>query len=131
MINIKSNYSLLSSMIKIDDIIKYSLDNNFDYAFISDTNMYACMKFYNACRDNNIKPIIGININLDDFKINLYALNYDGYKSMIKLSTIQNERVVKIEDLKEFNNSLLCVVYYESKNSHHWYEFLYNYNLKY
>ena len=37
---VKSNYSLLSSMLKIDDIISYSVTKKIPYAVISDTITY-------------------------------------------------------------------------------------------
>lgn len=110
MMNIKSYYTLLSSMLSPDDIINYSLENKISYAFLIDTNMYGVMYFYKKCISLNIKPIIGLNILLDDYIIYLYAKNYTGYKSLIKLSTIQNERVVNIEDIERYNEELICVV---------------------
>ena len=59
-INIKSNYSLLESMIKIDDLIDIALKNNIKALTIADKNMYGALEFYEACLKNNIKPIIGL-----------------------------------------------------------------------
>ncbi len=118
MINVKSNYSLLSSMLKIDDIINYYKSLKKDYAVISDTNMYATMAFYNKCLENKIKPIIGLNINMEDIRINIYAKDYTGYQSMIKLSTIQNERVVTIDDLSKYNKNLITVLYFNSREKY-------------
>lgn len=111
----KSNYTLLSSLLKIDDIIKYAKDNNISSISLTDTNMYGTMEFIKKCEKENIKPVTGLEINTDDFKIVVFAKNYDGYKSMIKLSTIQNERVVNIDDLKNYNKELIAVLPFEYK----------------
>ena len=50
-LNVKSNYSLLSSMLRIDDIIKVALDNKSKAAFLCDNNMYGVMEFYKKCRN--------------------------------------------------------------------------------
>ena len=63
---VKSNYSLLSSMLKIDDIISYSLANNLEYASLSDINMFGVREFILKCEKNNLKPIISISIKIDD-----------------------------------------------------------------
>ena len=63
------------------------------------------MYFYKKCISKKIKPIIGLHVILKDFSLCLYAKNYEGYKSLIKLSTIQNERVVTFSDLEKYNNS--------------------------
>ena len=52
---VKSNYSLLSSMLKIDDIISYSLANNLEYASLSDINMFGVREFILKCEKNNLK----------------------------------------------------------------------------
>ena len=41
----KSNYTFLSSLLKIDDIISYAKDNNLKSISIVDTNMYGTMEF--------------------------------------------------------------------------------------
>ena len=71
--------------------------------------------FYKACTSNDIKPIIGLEINVDDLIIVLYAENYDGYKNLIKLSTILSERKITLDDLTKYSSSTVCIMPYESK----------------
>ena len=33
---------------------------------ITDTNMYGVMEFYKECKNNGIKPIIGLELNIND-----------------------------------------------------------------
>ena len=103
---IKTHNSLLSSLIKIDDLIEFALKNNIKALTITDDNMYGVIEFYDKCVKNNIKPIIGINI----FDIVLYAINYEGYKNLLKLTTINSKDKVTIEDLKIYNDNLICIV---------------------
>lgn len=88
----KSNYNLLSSLLKIDDIVKFAKNNNLTSISLTDSNMFGTMEFIKKCEKANIKPVIGLEINLDNFKIVLFCKNYKGYQSLIKLSTIQSER---------------------------------------
>ena len=106
----KSNYTLLSSLLKIKDIIDYAKKANISSIALTDTNMYGTMEFIKACDEENIKPIIGLHVILDDFTIVLYAKDYDGYKSLIKLSTIQNERGVTLEDITTYNKNVIAVI---------------------
>lgn len=62
---IKTNNSLLTSLIKIDELVSYALNNNINTLTITDNNMYGVMDFYNACISNNIKSIIGIELTLN------------------------------------------------------------------
>ena len=106
---IKTNNNILSSIIKIDELVKFALDNNLKSLTITDSNMYGAYDFYKECTKNNIKPIIGLEVSIPD-KIVLYAKNYEGYKNLIKLSTIQSERMIKPNDLLKYNNNLICIL---------------------
>lgn len=106
----KSNYTMLSSLLKIDDIVNFAKNNNISSIALTDTNMYGTMEFIKKCESNNIKPIIGLELILEDFNILIYAKNYEGYKSLIKLSTIQNERKVVIDDLKKYNKEVISIL---------------------
>ena len=111
----KSNYTLLSSLLKISDLVDYAEKQNISAIALTDTNMYGTMEFIKKCEEKNIKPIIGLHIILDEYSVIVYAKNYEGYKSLIKLSTIQNERKVTEEELQCFNNELIAVIPYQYK----------------
>ena len=112
-LNVKSNYSLLSSMLKIDEIIDFTVSQGEDICVLCDNNMYGVMEFYKKCKSKGIKPVIGLELKLDNYKIHIYSKNYDGYKNMIKLCTIQNENLLKESDLERFCNDLICVIDYK------------------
>ena len=66
---VKSYYSLLSSLLSIDDIINYNLAMKKNNAVICDNNMYGTMEFIKKCQSNNLKPVIGLEVTLEKFKI--------------------------------------------------------------
>lgn len=111
---IKSNYSLLSSLVTIDKIIALCKSNNLKSIALCDDDMTSTMVFYKACLKNDIKPVIGMDVKIDDLSVLLYAKNYDGYKSLIKLSTIKCDRKIEVEDLKKYNNELICILPFTS-----------------
>ena len=51
---IKTDYSILSSLIKIDDLIDILSSNNINVAAICDDNLYGVMEFYDKCKKSNI-----------------------------------------------------------------------------
>ena len=114
----KSNYSLLSSLLKIDDLIKYATDNKLTSIALADTNMYGTMEFIKKCKSNNIKPIIGLHLVLEELNIVLYAKDYKGYQSLIKLSTIQNERKIKKEELSLYNHNVIGILPNDQKENY-------------
>ena len=114
-LNIKTCNTLLSSMIKIKDLVKVANENNIKALTITDTNLYGAIEFYNACKKNNIKPIIGLEILIPE-KIILYAMNYNGYKNLIKITTIKSETNLTLDILNNYSNNIICLVPYESRN---------------
>ena len=116
---IKTDNSLLSSLIKINDLIKYAKENNINVLAITDDSMYGCIEFYIKCKENNIKPIIGLEIN----NVVLYAINYNGYKNLIKLSTIKSKEEVNINILRKYSDDLICIVPYHNLNNYDDYKF--------
>ena len=72
--------------------------------------MFGTMEFIKKCEKVNIKSVIGLEINLVDFKIVLFCKNYKGYQSLIRLSTIQSERKVTLDDLNKYRDEVICVV---------------------
>ncbi len=113
---IKSNYSLLSSLITIDKMMELCKKNNLKSIAICDDDMTSAMIFYKECLKNGIKPVLGFDAKIDNLSILLYAKNYDGYKSLIKLSTIKYDHSLTIEDLKRYNRELICILPYESRS---------------
>lgn len=113
---IKTDNSLQQSMIKIKDLIEFALKNNIKSLTITDNNMYGVMDFYHECIKNDIKPIIGLEITIEDKKIVLYSKNYEGYKNLIKLSTISSEKNLSLIDLETYNRELVCILPYDSYN---------------
>ncbi len=120
----KSNYSLLSSLLKIDDIVKYAIDNNISSIALTDTNMYGVMEFIKKCESNNIKPIIGLNIVLEDINYVVLAKDYLGYKDLLKLSTIINTSKLEEKDIKKYNN-LICLIPFNYLNKYDDYKKIY------
>lgn len=111
-----TNYTLLSSLIKIDDLIQFAVQSNISSIAITDQNMFGTMEFIKKCEKSNIKPIIGLKVFIEDYYIILYAKNYDGYKNLIKISTLQNEMLITSKELKRYSSDLICIIEFKHKD---------------
>ncbi len=111
---IKTDYSILSSLIKIDDLIKRLSELKIDACAICDDNIYGTMEFYNKCKKNDIKPIIGLEIKLD-YTILLYAKNYKGYQNLCNINTLVNENKLDFNNLIKYIDDLVIIIPYEYK----------------
>ena len=105
-IYLKTVYSFLTSLITIDELISFAKTNKFDSLCICDDNMYGVMEFIHKCNSNNIKPIVGLDIGI----CLLFAKNYQGYQSLMKISTILARESVDNIDLELYQNDLVCFV---------------------
>ncbi|MBR1376774.1 MAG: DNA polymerase III subunit alpha [Bacilli bacterium] len=104
---VKTDNSLLTSMIKVEDLISFAKENNIKSLTITDNNMYGVMDFYHACINNDIKPIIGLEVTYKDEVILLYAKNYNGY---LKLN-----KIVSNEFIPEKDDNLVVILPYASR----------------
>lgn len=115
---VKTNYSLLSSFLTIDKLIDYAKEHHFSSLAITDFNMFGTMEFYQKCKKAEIKPIIGLEVLLENDIILLYAKDYKGYQTLIKLATIQATRKVEIKDIEEYHDSVVAIVPFEYFNTY-------------
>lgn len=114
-LQVKTSYSILNSLNDIKKLVEHAKNLGYTSLAITDTNnMFGVPEFYFECKKNNIKPIIGIELIIDDKIILLYAINNNGYKNLVKLSTIISERTISIEDLNTYKNDLILVLPYSS-----------------
>lgn len=101
-LNTYSHYSLLSSALSIDEIILFAKNNNQKYVALSDTNLYGAIEFYNKSTENNLIPILGLDIIYKTHNIVLFIKNNVGYKNLVKISSyIKTNREFDLNDLLE------------------------------
>ena len=112
-LNIKTEYDLMNSLIKIDELISYAKNNDINALGITDSNMFSAYEFIKTCNQNNVKPIIGIEINIDGNDLLIYAKNYDGYISLCKIVSEKNLNNITIDYVKQFSKDIILVVNYK------------------
>ncbi len=100
-ISIKTDYEVLKSLIKIKELITYAKANNIDTLGIIDDNLSSSIEFYEECKKNNIKPLIALDVTLEDH-IYIYAKNYQGLKDLFKLNTYLLDNKLTLEILKKY-----------------------------
>ena len=104
---VKTDYSLLSSLIKVDDLIEKLKKKNISSCAVVDNNLYGTMEIVHKFEKAGIKPIIGLDLN----KILLYVKNETGYYNLVKIETLKNEEKLDIEALKKYSEGLICICF--------------------
>lgn len=114
-LKVTTDYTLLKSLIKIPDLISFLCDNKISACGICDENLYGALDFYFSCKKNNIKPIIGLSVKLNNLEVCLYAVNYEGYKNLLKVHTLKEKNKLNVLNIKEYCKNILVILPYESK----------------
>lgn len=109
-LKITTEYSLLKSLIKLPDLISFLNENNIKECAICDENLNGFMDFYLKCKENNIKPIIGLDTVYESMHIYVYAKNYLGYQELLKIDYLKNN--MKLSYLE--NSNLLVIIPFKS-----------------
>ena len=112
-LGVKTDFSLLKSLIKVEDYVSYALNNKLTCIGILDDNLSCSHLFYTLCKKNNIKPIIGLDIFIEDANLYLYPKNYNGLLNLFKITSLDN---ISLESIKEYSKDIICVLNYENVN---------------
>jgi len=126
-----SDFSLLDGIAPISKYMKRAKEYGMKALALTDHgNMFGALRFYQACRENGIKPIIGCELYVNPeshteksvtmsgsryYHLVLLAMNETGYRNLIKLDSIAYTEGFyykpRVDDqlLKEYNEGLICM----------------------
>ena len=107
---VKTEYTLLKSMITIPKLINIAKENNLKALAICDDNLYGAMEFYTSCLKNKIKPIIGLECKVENYTLLLYAKNYLGYQQLTKISTKLSEKNLTLDFILKNCDNLIGIL---------------------
>lgn len=126
-----THYSLLDGANRIPDLVKKVKAHGMNSIAITDHgNLFGAIEFYNACRSNDVKPIIGYEAYIApgdrrdrnasrmkeaSFHLTLLAMNRKGFQNLVKLASVAylegfyyKPRIDKTL-LEEYNEGLICL----------------------
>ena len=116
-LEVKSSYSILSSLNLIDMLTEKAKSMGyFSLAITDSNNMFGVYEFYLSCIKNGIKPIIGMEVESINTRYILLAKNNNGYKNLIKISTIVSERDIDINDLNTYKDDIILIMPFSNFN---------------
>jgi DNA polymerase-3 subunit alpha len=127
-LHVHSHYSLLDGLSKIDDLVHKAKEDGMMALALTDHGvMYGAIEFYQKCKAAGIKPIIGVEAYIvadrkkkeaneeGRYHAVLLAKNYDGYRNLIKLTTLAHlegfyyRPRVDWELLRKYSTGLICL----------------------
>ena len=128
-LHVHSEYSLLDGACRIKELVKRVKELNQSAVAVTDHgNMYAAVEFYNECKANEIKPIIGCEVYVANrtrfdkvsridksYHLVLLCENNTGYQNLIKLVSLgytegfYSKPRIDFELLKKYHEGLICL----------------------
>ena len=115
-LHVNSGYSILKSGIKINDYILLATKFGYDTVGMMDINSFCGLpKFNDLAKKNDLKPIFGLDLNIESYNFSFIILNETGYRNLCALfARIQSEKI-SLEDAKTYFSG--CFVIFDSKNN--------------
>ena len=104
---VKTDYSLLSSLIKIDELVENLKKKNISSCAVVDDNLYGTMEIIHKFNKAGIKPIIGLDLK----EILLYAKTKEGYYNLVKIETLKNKDELSQEKLLKYSKDLILICF--------------------
>lgn len=87
-LQVHSNYTLLHSPLALSDLISAAKSRGYSAIALTDTNVvYGLVEFYRQAKAAGLKPLLGMQIAIDDAKLLVIAKNNQGYHQLLKIST--------------------------------------------
>ena len=101
-LHVHSEYSLLDGANKCDSLASAAKEMGMDSIAVTDHGvMYGCVEFYNRCRSQEVKPILGCEVYVDpngytcregknQYHLILLAENEEGYHNLMRIVSVAN-----------------------------------------
>jgi DNA polymerase-3 subunit alpha len=126
-----SHYSLLNALPQLKELVKTTKELGMPALALTDAgNMYGAIEFYQTCKKNDVKPILGVDFyvaartrhdkqgGIDNRRTRLVLLakNEKGYKNLIQLVTISNfegfyyKPRIDRELIEKYSEGLVCIM---------------------
>lgn len=113
----ETHYSMNGATSKIDDLITKTVKLNYSFLAITDNKLHGIPKFYKKCLEANLKAVIGLNTSLtlneiaSSVKVLMFAKNNNGYKNIMKISSIDSsESSLSLDSISAYTKDIVLLV---------------------
>ena len=121
-LHLHTEYSMLDSLCRLDKLFEKAEEKGISTLAMTDHhNLSGAIKFYQLAQQSNIKPIIGVELNIESildiesksqYHLTALAKNNLGYTNLLKLitrSNLDNDGLVTREIFREYRQGLIVL----------------------
>lgn len=112
-IKVTTDYTLLQSTITIPKLLAFITKYQLNVCGICDTNLSGVMEFYESLTKEKIKPLIGLDVIIENIRLYLYPRNYEGYQDLLKINTLYEKGELTLNFIYEHSSLLNVILPYE------------------
>ncbi len=111
---LESAYSFNGSNITIDALIDKAHSAGMRYLALADVKMHAAYKFYHAAQERGIRPLIGVQIDIEPYykdtplALVAFAQNQNGYLNLMRLASVTAP--VSLSSVADYTNGVSFVL---------------------
>ena len=110
-LHLHSEYSFLEGGVLLEKAFKKAVENNYPSVGITDTNVLIGFPAFNIlAKKNNIKPVFGMDVTIENNLFTLIIKSEEGYKNLCYLSSLLSSREISLGELKSFISGLLVII---------------------
>ncbi|AMC93302.1 DNA polymerase III subunit alpha [Erysipelothrix larvae] len=115
-LSVRSHFSLLNGTMSVEDVVLTAKNRGYTSVALTEHHvLFSALDFYNAALKHGIKPIIGLEINIEDYESLLIARNNKGLKLLYRLSyKMSQKKPIEYEDFKDQLEDVFFILYGES-----------------
>jgi DNA polymerase III subunit alpha len=119
-LHVYSAFSLLTSTASVIDLVANAKSKGYSALALTDRNvMYGTIEFYKLCKKNNMKPIIGLTVDVESnitegtsYPLVLLAENEEGFKNLLKISSAvqtKSKNGLPFKWLRHYSKGLIAI----------------------
>ena len=112
----RSSFSFLESSASPESLAEEAARLGYrSMALVDRDGLYGAPRFFRACRETGVRPLVGAEITTAEGSLPLLVRNREGYKNLCRLLTRMHLRAEKgearaeLEDLRDFSSGLICL----------------------
>ncbi len=85
-LRLHTEFSIHDGLLRIPELTEKAADDRMPALAITDiSNLYATVKFYQEALDNGVKPLIGVDLQIENSQLTLICQNQQGYLNLLQL----------------------------------------------
>ena len=106
----QSEYSIGNNTIHLNSLVEKAKEYGYSFLALADNKMHSYYKAIKLCENASIKPIIGLEIEVEGDNLLLYAKNFNGLKNLFKISSYKEiGNKITFDFLKKNNKDIFMV----------------------